>query len=203
MEIYIMRHGETAWNKEKRLQGSTDIELNKEGKRIAKETGKALKNVKFDAVYASPLKRAYETAELIMAGRPITVKKDERLREISFGLLEGKSLEQMTEEEKNCINQFFNSPEEYIPTKGGERIEDAVDRAADFMKTVIEPLEEKGFTRVMIVAHGAMNKAILLYIKQLKKEAFWSGGLQRNCNVILVEYANGRYQIISEENLFY
>lgn len=203
MEIYIVRHGETVWNREKRLQGCSDVELNEEGQRLAKETGKSLWNVRFDVVYASPLKRAYQTAEWIVFGRPITVIQDERIREISFGVLEGKTIEQMTEEERIRVNQFFDCPEQYIPAEGGERIEDAAKRAADFMQDKIEPLEKEGIERVMIVAHGAINKAIMMHIKQHGKEAFWSGGLQRNCNAMIVDYTDGRYQVLSEENIFY
>ncbi len=203
MEIYLVRHGETLWNKEKRLQGCSDVELNESGIYLAKETGKNLKKVTFDAVYASPLKRAYQTAERMMEGRPISVIQDKRIREISFGVLEGKSIEQMTEQEKQCVNQFFDAPQCYIPAEGGEQIEDAVKRAADFMKNEIEPLEKKGMKRVMIVAHGAINKAIMMYIKQHGKEDFWSGGLQKNCNIMIIDYTNNCYQVISEENLFY
>lgn len=203
MEIYIVRHGETVWNKEKRLQGSSDVGLNEEGRRLARETGRNLWNIRFDMVYASPLKRAYQTAELIVFGRPITVIQDKRIQEISFGVLEGKTIEQMTEEEKICVNQFFDSPEIYVPAEGGERIEDAVKRATDFMKNEIEPLEREKVERVMIVAHGAINKAMMMYIKQHGKKDFWAGGLQKNCNAIIVDYINGYYQVISEENLFY
>ncbi len=203
MEIYLVRHGETVWNKEKRLQGTSDIELNEEGRRLAKETGKNLWKVRFDAVYASTLKRAYETAEWIMAGRPITVVQDKRIREIGFGVLEGKIMEQMTEKERKLVNQFFEEPGLYVPAEGGERLEDAGKRAAGFMQDEIEPLEKKGLERIMIVAHGAINKAIMMYVKQHGKEQFWSGGFQKNCNVIIIEYKDGHYQVISEENVFY
>lgn len=203
MEIYIVRHGETVWNREKRLQGTSDIELNEEGRRLARETGKNLWNVEFDIVYASPLKRAYETAELITAKRPITIIRDNRIREIGFGVLEGKTTDQMTEEERKRVNQFFEAPESYIPAEGGEQIEDAAKRAAEFIKEQIEPLEEKGYKRIMIVAHGAINKAMMMYIKQHGKQLFWSGGFQKNCNAIIVDYKNGCYQVISEENVFY
>jgi len=203
MEIYIIRHGETIWNREKRLQGSTDIELNEEGRYLAKETGKNLRDIEFNAVYASPLKRAYETATLIMKGRPVTVRKDARIREIGFGILEGKILDAMTEEEKKLVNNFFTCPEIYIPAERGERIESAAERAADFMINEIEPLEAKGLKRIMIVAHAAINKAIMMHIRQHGKEAFWSGGFQKNCNAIIVDYTKGFYKVISEENLFY
>ena len=112
-------------------------------------------------------------------------------------------MEQMTEKEKQCVSQFFDTPQYYAPVKGGEQIEDAAKRAADFMQKEIEPLEKKGYKRVMIVAHGAINKAMMMYIKQHGKEAFWSGGLQKNCNIMIIDYTNSCYRVISEENLFY
>lgn len=203
MEIYIMRHGETVWNKEKRLQGCSDIELNEEGQRVAEETGKGLWDIEFNTVYTSPLKRACQTAERIMFGKLTPIILDERIREMSFGVLEGKTIEQMTEEEKICVNQFFKCPQCYVPAEGGERIEDAAKRAADFLQDKIEPLEKEGVKRIMIVAHGAINKAMMMYIKQQGKEFFWSGGFQKNCNAIIVDYTNGRYKVLSEENIFY
>ena len=62
MELYIIRHGETKWNSEKRLQGRSDIELNEYGIELARITSEALKDVKFDRIYSSPLKRYYEAA---------------------------------------------------------------------------------------------------------------------------------------------
>ena len=64
MERYIVRHGETLWNKGKRLQGRTDIELNDYGRELARKTGEALMDTEIDVIYSSPLKRAYETAIL-------------------------------------------------------------------------------------------------------------------------------------------
>ena len=66
MKIYLIRHGETSWNTLGRLQGRTDIELNENGIRLAKITGEKLKDVHFDLAIASPLKRAYETAGLVL-----------------------------------------------------------------------------------------------------------------------------------------
>ena len=71
MELYIIRHGETKWNSEKRLQGRSDIELNEYGIELARITSEALKDVKFDRIYSSPLKRAYETAEILRGSRKL------------------------------------------------------------------------------------------------------------------------------------
>ena len=71
MKIYLIRHGETDWNLEQRLQGATDIPLNENGLELARETAKGLQDVPFDVVYTSPLTRARQTAEIIRGHRNI------------------------------------------------------------------------------------------------------------------------------------
>ena len=68
-KIYIVRHGETDWNKELRRQGRKDIELNEKGEKQAHEIKEKFKNINFDICYTSPLKRARKTAEIIIDGR--------------------------------------------------------------------------------------------------------------------------------------
>lgn len=202
MEIYIVRHGETLWNKDKKLQGSTDIELSDYGRELAAKTGEALKNTQIDRIYSSPLKRAYETACLICGDRAIDIQTDNRLRELCFGSFEGESFSELIRDETLTFRYFFKQPHLYEPTQGAETLAKLTARAQSFMQEVIEPLE-KSCERVMIVAHGALNKAIMTYIKKHSFEHFWSGGLQQNCNVIIVDYTDGKYTIIDETKLFY
>ncbi len=202
MEIYIVRHGQTLWNQGKRLQGSTDIELNDNGRDLAVKTGIALKNTRIDVIYSSPLKRAYETASLIRGDRDIDIITDDRIRELSFGHFEGQNFSELIKDENLTFRHFFKQPHLYKPADDGESLEHLIERAGSFMQEVIEPLE-KTCERVMIVAHGALNKAIMSYIKKHSTEYFWSGGLQENCNVIIVDYTDGKYTIIDETRLFY
>lgn len=69
MKLYLIRHGETDWNKEFKIQGSSDIELNEYGRELAFITREGLRHIPFDIAYTSPLKRAKETAEIILGGR--------------------------------------------------------------------------------------------------------------------------------------
>ena len=202
MEIYIVRHGQTMWNKEKRLQGSVDIELNENGKELAIITGKNLADTHIDIIFSSPLKRAHETAKLIKGSRDIEIIVDDRLRELNFGSMEGESYEKLYEEKTHGFKYFFTEPHLYYPPEDGETLEHLVERASEFMKDVIEPLAET-CQRVMIVAHGAMNKALMTHVKKHSLEHFWSGGLQKNCNVIILDYTNGHYTIIDETKTFY
>ena len=110
MEIYIIRHGETVWNKSRLLQVSRDIPLCEAGINIAKERAKELENIDFDVIYSSPLSRAYETACIIRGDRNIEIIKDDRLREVNFGVNEGQSAIELQKDKANpfCkLSDFF------------------------------------------------------------------------------------------------
>ena len=178
MELYIIRHGKTIWNAEKRLQGRTDIELNQEGKEKAVNLGKKLKDIPFDLIYSSPLKRAFTTASLIKGERNIKIITDERLTELCFGEQEGKDFSEWQKKE-NPFNTFFTSPENYIPPKNGESLPHIIERTKNFLETKIEP-EYKKYRRIMIVAHGALNAALMCNIEHRTLKNFWGEGLQQN-----------------------
>lgn len=202
MELYIIRHGQTVWNKEGRLQGSTDIMLNEDGIRLAKLTGEALKDVYFDRIYSSPLTRAYDTACYIRGGRDIEIIRDDRIRELCFGNLEGQKMADMRKDPESHFTHFFDAPELYVPDEKGETLDALRARAADFLETEIEAHENE-YRRVMIVAHGAMNKALMAHIKKNRPEEFWDGAVQKNCNVIIAGFNDGKYDVIDEEKIFY
>ena len=86
-KVILVRHGETDWNKEYRLQGRTQILLNERGREQARQTAAGLKRqgIVFDAVYASPLLRAVETAEILSGFPRERIKTDERIIEFAFG----------------------------------------------------------------------------------------------------------------------
>ena len=90
MKLYIIRHGETAWNKKFLLQGQTDIPLNENGRELAQVTARALQMVPFDLCITSPLLRAKETAQIILGSRKIPFLEDARIQEIGFGTYEGR-----------------------------------------------------------------------------------------------------------------
>ena len=95
--LLLARHGETDWNRELRIQGSSDIELNGLGRRQAQALAQELTDVDLDAVYASDLARARQTAEAVAATHGLEVRFDPRLRERSFGSWEGLTREDIAE----------------------------------------------------------------------------------------------------------
>ena len=91
MKFYIIRHGQTNWNKEGRIQGKTDIELNEEGIKQAKEAKNILKDYPIDMIVSSTLKRAKKTAEIINEAKNVPIIFKEALEERCFGEFEGKT----------------------------------------------------------------------------------------------------------------
>ncbi len=202
MEIYIVRHGQTVWNADNLLQGSADIELNERGRALAGETGQNLEEISFEKIYSSPLIRAYETACLIRGHRNIPIIRDERLKELSFGVNEGKNFKELLADTTDPFHYFFEQPEKYRAPQHGETLEQICVRAAEFMRQVVEPQKDE-LERIMIVAHGAMNKALMCHVKQHGIDQYWSGGLQKNCNVIIVDLDQNGYHVIEESKIFY
>lgn len=202
MELYIVRHGETEWNKKKLLQGSTDIPLSDKGKLLARVSGEALADTPFDRIYSSPLKRAYETACLFRGSQPVTIIRDDRLRELCFGEYEGQNMSELLADPNGTFRYFFRQPQLYQAPPHGETLEHLCKRTASFMEEVILPLQTQ-CQRVMIVAHGACNKALTTYVKKHDLSQFWSGGLQKNCNVILLTLEHNQFEILDETHIFY
>lgn len=202
MEIYIIRHGRTLWNKEQRLQGSADIALSESGRAPAIESSRNMRDIHFDKIFSSPLKRAYETACILRGDRTLDIITDDRIRELDFGSYEGRTMEDLNSDPACTFRYFFDKPEQYVPPADGETLEHLCERAASFMREQIEPLANS-CERVLIVAHGAINKAMMTHVKKHSIADFWSGGLQRNCAVIMLDYRERQYHILDENKLFY
>ena len=197
MEIYIIRHGETVWNKSRLLQGIRDIPLCEAGINIAKERAKELENIDFDVIYSSPLSRAYETACIIRGDRNIEIIKDDRLREVNFGVNEGQSAIELQKDKANPFCKFFDDPANYVAPENGEDLKQVCKRTKEFMEQVIEPQKDK-LNRVLIAGHGAMNKGIMCHVLGHGVDEYWTGGLQKNCGVIMVRLDDNGYTQIGE-----
>ena len=179
--LYIIRHGKTDWNDLHKLQGRTDIPLNDEGRQMAERAREEYRDVHFDVCFCSPLVRARETAEILLKGRDIEIRTDERLREMSFGSYEGQ---ENSFDIPDCpINVLFFHPEQYTDPPGGAESLDALfERTGAFLRECVDPLLAEG-KDVLIVGHGAMNSSIVCRVKGLPREKFWSAGIE-NCKLM-------------------
>lgn len=201
MKIYLVRHGETEWNKEYHLQGQSDVKLNEYGKELAVITSEALKDIHFDIIFHSPLNRAEETARILRRDRDILMIADERLKEINFGKEEGGHIPTIQKTPDNPLYNFLNKPEAYVPPEDGESFEDVYNRSSDFMQKVILPLETK-YENVLIVAHGALNRTILNPIAGIPISSFWEIRL-KNCAVSIIDLTDGKCKIEQEGAIYY
>lgn len=178
--LYVIRHGQTDWNIQHRLQGRTDVPLNEEGRRAALLASGAIADVHFDVCFCSPLSRAHETARLLLAGRSVPLLIDHRLQEMSFGTLEGKCADG-----NPLVETFFHQPQDYLPPEGGESFAELFARIGEFLDRQVRPLLSAG-KDVLVVAHGAANSAIICQMRGLPLSEFWSAGLA-NCHLIRVD----------------
>ena len=201
MLIYIVRHGVTEWNKLKKLQGAADVPLAKEGICLAEETGKALKDVKFDICFTSPLSRAKQTAECILGNRDIPIIPDKRIQEINFGVLEG---DKVRDPEGNYIDPqieiFFKDPVNFKRPENGENIFDVIVRTKDFWeeKTTDPSLADK---TILVASHGCAVRALLQNIYHDPKN-FWHGSVPPNCCINLVEVKDGKTALLEEDKVY-
>lgn len=184
MKLFLLRHGETDWNKEWKLQGFTDIPLNEKGIAQAQEAAKRYADLPFDVVISSPLQRALNTARIIAEPHGLSVKTDSRLREICLGDLEGKKVEETDLDPllKTARDNFFNHPELYVPTGDGESLDDLDKRCRDFLEDVKKSYDSN--CNILVSGHGALCKGIVRAAKSLPIEDFWKSGLQDNCGLV-------------------
>ena len=186
MKLYVMRHGETDGNKIRLLQGRLDKPLNENGRAQAARAGEYLKHIPFDACYVSPLSRTMETAELATGRDRASFISEERIIEISFGSMEGSTLEQLDDDFK----RFFLSPEQYEPIPGAESFRELTARISDFL----EELKSKPYQHVLVVSHGAAIHALLLVVEKRELATFWQQDIG-NCGLTELELIEGERQI--------
>lgn len=190
MKIYLVRHGETAWNQAGLLQGQTDIDLNAQGFAQAAEAAERLRGVPFEIAFCSPLLRARHTAETIVGDRKIPLTTDERLRELNFGPWEGVDIRTIKDE----TSQPFTNPGSYVPPEGAESFAQLYARSGEFVKQVLLPLEGT-YETVLVVAHGGVNRSILNPVLNIPVSDFWQLHMG-NCATAILECRNGKLTVL-------
>lgn len=203
MTVYIVRHGETDYNKEKRLQGEIDIPMNEYGRELARLTAAGLADVPFDKAFSSPLGRAKETAKTILGDRQVSLFEDSRIVEISLGEYEGLYF---SEENYNIPDpdfmKFFDEPQNYRTPPKGESFFDVINRTGAFWEELIHDASNEGKT-ILVTSHGATIRGLLTYIQKLPIEQYWGSGLFKNCAAAIVEIKDGQVQLIAEGKVYY
>jgi alpha-ribazole phosphatase/probable phosphoglycerate mutase len=156
LNIYLIRHGETAWNADNnRYCGRTDIPLTEKGLKQAEALRQQLVGIKWDGVFSSPLQRAHTTAQIASG---TTVVKDDRLIEADFGLWEGKTKEEFLAENAQLWTNWMNDPANNRAGGTGETGAEIVQRVDDFFRSLQKQYSAGNF---LVAAHNGVNRLFL------------------------------------------
>lgn len=149
MILYVVRHGQTEWNKLHRCQGISDIPLSKEGIEEAKTLKPLIASLDIDVVISSPLSRARDTAKIIVDNK-LPVNIDDRIIERDWGMNEGAVVD--TIDQIDCWDLILNTGVQNI-----EKVQDFMKRISEFIEDISVRYKDK---KVLVVAHSAVLRAI-------------------------------------------
>jgi len=155
--IIAIRHGETSWNADARIQGQLDIGLNETGRWQARRVGKALAEESITAVYSSDLERAQATAQPISDVKGVPVIPHEGLRERSFGMFEGKTFDEIHQAWPEHAQNWRKRIPEWQPPDGGESLLQLRERVT---RTLEQLAARHPGEQIVVVAHGGVLDAL-------------------------------------------
>jgi len=169
LKLILIRHGETYWNAERRIQGGdSDIELNDTGLNQAKKVAAFLKNEPITAILSSPLQRAISTAEVIAGHHQLSVKVDQGLRELRVGELEGMSVSNLSTTFSQFLMQLWQGKGS-TKLPNGESLSELQQRAWNAVESF---LKQHNNGSVAVVSHYFVTLTIILKALDLPLDYF-------------------------------
>ena len=170
VDCYFIRHGESEANSAGRIQGRSESKLNERGLFQAQESGRWFAQLgALDAIYSSPLARAYSTAECIGAGVGVAIQRDHALVELDTGIFSDLSAQEAQERYPTEWERFQRESWEGVPR--AERVVSLAARAARYWGQLIDSINERAYQRVLSVTHGGMMQ--WLFKCSVGAEARW------------------------------
>ncbi|WP_304064538.1 histidine phosphatase family protein [Megamonas hypermegale] len=194
LKVIFIRHGKTLWNSSGRFQGQSNTKLAAEGIAQAEKLAENFPVEHIDAVYSSPLERAFITGKIIADKFHVPITADERLCEISFGAWEGLTYDEIHAKWPAEIEMLFSRPDETVIPQG-EKFSAVQKRAVEALNDIIaqNTLPDKDRT-VVITAHGGILRALLSHILHMPLRYIWSLR-QDNTAVSIITYYGEKYNI--------
>jgi len=196
-EIILARHGETEWNVGEIFRGRIDVELNATGIKQAELLAEYLSELKIDAIYSSPLKRALKTAEIVAEYYKLRVTIAPGLIDLNFGKWQGLSHQEVKDKYKGRYAQWLHSPHQ-VRMPGGESLNDVRKRAVAVMDEVIAKYEGE----VVLVSHRVVNKVLICALLGLDDSHFWNIR-QDTAGITTFTYEKGRFILTEHNNTSY
>ena len=186
--IYLIRHGQTAWNKEEIFRGRADIPLNQIGFREAELAGEYLKGLDIHVIYSSPLSRARETARRIAEAFNLKVQTLVGIVDMRFGKWEGRPLKEVQLQDREVYQQWRKDPH-LVRIPEAETLDEVQVRA---MGALGEVIQKHYGQNLVLVSHRVINKVIICGILGIDNSHFWQIG-QDTAAINLIEFKEGRY----------
>jgi len=194
LEIIIVRHGETAWNKAEIFRGRVPIGLSEEGLKQAEKLGEYLSQKKIKAIYCSPLQRAVQTAEAIARRQQIPTQPLDDLTDLDFGEWEGVPIQDVKIRYAEIYQLWIKRPDQAkIP--GGESLQDARQRSMQALDRIIAANQEG---TVVIVTHRVITKVLECALLGLDDSHFWN--IEQDTCGITTFYYTGKAFILKYHN---
>lgn len=188
---YLVRHGETEWNRTGRMQGHTGVPLSAKGRRQAARLGERLRDVDFATVYCSDLPRAAETARIIAAGRDLAISDEADLREFSYGEWEGLTLEEVETRYPGALAERIEAGGNLGWTApGGESAIDAIRRVRRF--TMRTSASHDPGENILVVGHGGSLRALVVCLLDLADDDFWKFRVDNTALAIVSDHDGSR-----------
>jgi broad specificity phosphatase PhoE len=186
--IYLVRHGQTAWNKEEIFRGRTDIPLDEVGLKQGELVGEYFKEMEVHGIYSSPLSRAWETAQKIAQFHNLKVQPLPGILDMSFGNWEGRPHQEIRENDSKTYRQWVEVPH-LVKLPGGEGLDDVRVRAMAALEEVVR--DHPGKT-IVFVSHRVICKVLICAILGLDNSHFWQIA-QDTTAINLIQYRKGKY----------
>ena len=187
-EIILIRHGETDWNREQVFRGRIDVALNEVGLTQARAVQESLKDTEIDAIYSSPLSRAFETARIIGEKRNGEVRVEEGFIDIDFGAWQGLSHQEVKEGYTDLYAAWLTQPQ-VVTFPDGESLKEVSRRSMEGLEEVIK--NNPGKT-LALVSHRVVLKVLLCTILGLELSHFWYLR-QDTCAINRVAHKDGNF----------
>lgn len=194
LKFLVIRHGETQSNVERRFSGHQDVELTEKGIWQAEQLGKRLSGEKIDAAYSSDLKRAINTAKIVLQNRETPLSIEPGFREIHFGVWEGLKLEEYNQKIGESISPgWWNQPDS--PLSGGESVFDLQKRVKSALdKVIADHYEENKEKTIIIVCHGGVTRMIIALALEIPIKNIWHIRQESTAlNILKFEKESGFY----------
>jgi len=189
-KVYVVRHGQTAWNLEEVFRGRMDIPLDETGKKEVHLAGEAIKDETLHAIYSSPLSRSMETAENIAKFQNIEVTPLDAIIDISYGEWEGVGLVEVQKKYPDLYDLWLKAPHK-VTFPNGESLEAVRVRT---MGAIENLLEKHTNENIALVAHRVPNKVICCSLIGIDMSNFWRIQ-QDTASTNLFKYKDGQWTI--------